>query len=332
MEPRDDSHPAKDLYAEARALADPEFVSGLVTFRFGPAARGIALLWAQLALAWATALAAPPPFALLSLLVVCACHQGMLLWVHEASHGTLARTRDRSDFWIDLLVATPIGMTVRAYRASHLSHHAYLGTSRDRDRWAFALDLSGSRLFRVLLLGMMGYYGVLMTVRKYLGSSTREGEAAEPAPDDRTYRATRWLMVAFWNALFLGLAIAAGRFWVYPLLWIAPLVTVAVLLNVVRSTAEHQPAGFESISDLDAETVTRTTVPGWFEKWLLYQVNFNYHFEHHTWPRVPFFHLPRLHQHLSERGFYERHPECLQPSGFGTLLALHRGITPARVA
>ena len=89
-----DSRSTKDLYSEARALADPDFVSGLVTVRFGPTTLRIALIWFQLAAAWAIALFASPPFALLSVVVVCACHQGMLLWVHEASHGTLARAQD----------------------------------------------------------------------------------------------------------------------------------------------------------------------------------------------------------------------------------------------
>jgi len=323
----------KDLYAEARAIADPEFTRRLVTVRFGPTVRGIALVWAQLALAWAIALLAPPPFALLSLVIVCACQQGMLLWIHEASHGTLARVQNCSDFWIDLLVATPIGMTVRAYRASHLSHHAYLGTSRDQDRWAFSLDVRGSRLWRVLTLGFLGYYGLTVTVLKFLRSSGKREEGPGEGERDRSYVVTPWFMMVVWNGLLLALAVSAGRAWVYPLLWITPLLTVGVLLNIVRSTAEHQPPNFTTHEGFESDVgaVTRTTIPAWFEKWLLYQVNFNYHFEHHTWPRVPFFQLPRLHRHITERGFYQRHPECLQSSALPTILALHRGADPPRV-
>jgi fatty acid desaturase len=319
-----------DPYAEARAVADAEFVRQLVTVRFGPTVRGIALIWVQLALAWSIALLAPPPMALVSVVIVCACQQGMLLWVHEASHGTLARAQNRSDFWIDLLVATPIGMTVRGYRTPHLSHHAFLGTSRDEDRWAFRIDTRGFRLWRALALGFVGYYGVAITVRKYLRPPGRRDDWSRERERDRTHVVTRWLMIATWNVLLLALSSSAGRAWMYPLLWIAPLLTVAVLFNIVRSTAEHQPPGFATRKELEPDdwAVTRTTIPGPLETWLLYQVNFNYHFEHHTWPRVPFFHLPRLHRHLVEKGFYQRHPECLQTSGLLTLLALHRGSYP----
>jgi len=50
------------------------------------------------------------------------------------------------------------------------------------------------------------------------------------------------------------------------------------------------------------------------EKWLIYGINFNYHLEHHLWPHVPFFNLPKLHAHLVERGFYEQRPDLLQRS------------------
>ena len=140
-------------------------------------------------------------------------------------------------------------MTVRGYRASHLSHHAYLGTTRDQDRWAFALDVRGPKLWRVLGLGMFGYYGLSVVMQKYLRSSSQKSERVKKHPSDRNYAATRWLMVVIWHAIFLGLAFVAGRVWVYPLLWLAPLLTVGVLLNVVRSTAEHQPGSFETASD-----------------------------------------------------------------------------------
>ena len=82
--------------------------------RYAPTVIRIAGLWAQLALAWSAALLGPfwllPPV----FVVICACQQAMLLWVHEASHKNLARSGRWNDAWTDLLVATPVGMTVRA--------------------------------------------------------------------------------------------------------------------------------------------------------------------------------------------------------------------------
>ena len=42
----------------------------------------------------------------------------------------------------------------------------------------------------------------------------------------------------------------------------------------------------------------------------------NYHIEHHYFPRVPFYNLPRLHKHL--RGFFEKHD--MRPRTYGGLL------------
>jgi fatty acid desaturase len=80
---------------------------------------------------------------------------------------------------------------------------------------------------------------------------------------------------------------------------------------MVRTCAEHQPEDFPA-ADLDKPPIVRTTLPSVLEKWLIYGINFNYHLEHHLWPHVPFFNLPKLHAHLAERGFYEQRPDLLQ--------------------
>jgi fatty acid desaturase len=121
--------------------------------------------------------------------------------------------------------------------------------------------------------------------------------------------------------------VLAGRWYLYFVLWAYPIVGVAVALNIVRSVAEHQPEDFPRFRD-GLETamrpVARTTVPNWFEKWMLYQANFNYHVEHHIFPTVPRHNLGKLHRHLVIKGFYRQFPNSLQSSGFAKFWQLAR--------
>ncbi|OAB60846.1 hypothetical protein AY599_21550 [Leptolyngbya valderiana BDU 20041] len=307
----------------ARELTDAAYIRSLSTPRPGRVVLATAVLWAQLALAWAAALAGPLWLLPLCFLVLTAAVQGMLLWTHEASHSTLFAARRRNDLWCDLFFSGPIGMSAAAYRAKHNTHHAHFGTDKDEDQQSYFPPVRGARSFGGLLLRTLsGVAGVRLALGKYLSPG---GNSAPVRPVIPRWVSLGWTLV--FNLALLGICVAAGRWWAYPLLWLYPILTVGVLLNVVRTTAEHQPVGYpggpEGAVPMRAEV--RTTLPNPLEKWLLYQANFNYHVEHHLFPRVPQHNLGDLHEHLKAGGFYARYPEMLQASGFARFWSLVRG-------
>lgn len=135
------------------------------------------------------------------------------------------------------------------------------------------------------------------------------------------------LFTVFWNMLLLFVCVLTGRWYLYLVLWVYPILGVAVTLNSLRSIGEHQPIGFEGIASTKQciTPIIRTTRPGPVEKWLIFQANFNYHFEHHLYPTVPATKLPEVHRCLRENGFYRKHPELLQNSAIAKVLELSRG-------
>jgi fatty acid desaturase len=307
----------------ARKLTDAGYIRGLAAPRPARVWLATALLWAQLVLVWAAALAGPLWLLPACFLVVSAVIQGMLLWTHEASHFTLFADRRRNDLWCDVFFSAPIGMSVAAYRAKHNTHHAHFGTAKDEDHASYFPPVRGARSFGGLLLRTLsGAAGVRLALDKYLSP---DAESAPVRPVIPRWLSLGWTLV--FNLALLGLCVAAGRWWAYPLLWLYPVLTVAVLLNVVRTSAEHQPAGYPGgpEGEVPMRAEVRTTLPNPLEKWLLYQANFNYHVEHHLFPRVPQHNLRELHAHLRARGFYDTYPEMLQPSGFARFRALIRG-------
>lgn len=317
--------------ADARSLADAQFISSLKAKNGGRVVLMTTVLWLQLLGAWGIALRAPLPYSLISFVVICACVQAMLNWVHEASHYSLFTSRRRNDVWTNLFFAGPIGMNVATYRRAHMTHHAYLSTPNDMDRTAFDIDIHGWNLPRVIVRVLSGYDGIRLVLTKY-AKGLVPGSAREKSHIPQSRQALS--IVTGWNGLLLGVCVLSGRWYLYGLLWVFPIICVSVLLNVFRSIAEHQPHGYpgdQPAEDKWMMPLARTTLPGPVEKWLIYQANFNYHLEHHLFPLIPAHNLPKLHAHLRERGLYDRHPDCLQASGIGRVITLSREATASIV-
>lgn len=244
----------------------------------------------------------------------------MQLWVHESSHFSLFPNRKLNDLWATIFFASPIGVSVRTYRRFHMTHHARLSTTTDMDRFAFNVNVRGpKKLLGLVLRGLSCIDGLKIVVKKYLGpkcATSAEGRDWSLA------------ITAGWNTLLLVACILADKWFLYFLLWVYPILGIAITTNLIRSIGEHQPVGFvgPASSGQDITPISRTTLPSPLEKWLMFQANFNYHFEHHLYPTVPATNLPKLHKHLVESSFYKKHPELLQHSAIAKVFNLSLGI------
>ena len=293
----------------AKQMVDRAFIRALTKPRPLVIVAATATLWAQIVVAWAVALYGNPLLIPLAFVVMCAVAQGMLLWTHEASHFSLFPNKRLNDLWCDLFFAGPVGISVAAYRAKHMTHHAHLGTDKDEDGDPYHFNVKGKRQLTLFFLKTLsGIVGAKVTFQKYLGAGHNGAPAQHITP--------RWLSLGItlvFNLGLLGLCISA--------------VAVGIALNVVRTVAEHQPEDYPHYVG-QAETamrpISRTTVPSFLEKWLLYQANFNYHVEHHLFPQVPQHNLKLLHDRLRSSGFYEEFPDALQTSGIAKFFKLSR--------
>lgn len=310
---------------EARALCPSSMINRLKKKPIHRVIIATAVLWLQLLSAWLAALFGPSSLWVPAFLVICACISAMQLWVHESSHYSLFQNRKLNDFWATFFYASPIGMSVRTYRHYHMTHHARLATTGDMDRFAFNVNIKGRKqLIFVFLRGLLCLDAAGIIVKKYTGT----GKIFAHETQDFSILAT-----IGWNILLLLTCFLAGRWYLYFALWVYPILGIAVTMNSLRSIGEHQPVGFIGpISEnQDITPISRTTIPNCMEKWLMYQSNFNFHFEHHLYPSVPAANLPALHRHLVDQGFYTRHPECIQKSGVAKVFALSLDCGPVAV-
>ena len=210
---------------------------------------------------------------------------------HETAHGTAFRTRwlNETVFWFTSLL---YGEEPLHRRYTHTNHHTYtwyvgldsqmpFGTPLDFKGWLY--DVSGLSIYRFQL-----------RVLWQLAAKRYTELMREVSPEAELPKMTRNARVFGLVYLGIGGLIAAGLTWplwfyVLPRLLGGP---VMLMFNLIQHAEmqENSPSIIES---------TRTFRTNWVGR-LLY-LNMNHHVEHHLYPQVPFYSLPRLHQEVAEQ-------------------------------
>jgi len=233
----------------------------------------------------------------------------MVLLMHEATHWRLFNTKRLNDWVCEPLVTWPVLASLRAFRYTHLAHHKNLNLSTDPDRlkkqedqdWQFPLPRwqlfwSVAKQFTGL-----GLWYVLRIIR-YINS---DAEASGQTP---RYRLTR--LIYYISALAVILYFHV--FTLFLTYWLVPLFTCLIAFNKMRVLSEHPPiereTGYRVICNLR---------PNLLERILFVQMYCYYHIEHHNYPSVPFFNLPKLYHELRAKREYT---ETLRPLSYWELM------------
>lgn len=207
--------------------------------------------------------------------IVATRQHALAVLMHDASHFRLVNNHKLNDLLSNWLLAFPLGVSTRVYRERHLRHHRYLNTEKDPDftdmnrdpnwdwpkskreaRWLFAKDLLG-----------LTVPDTLKIVGKWSPVHQR-GELVQ--------------FVAF-NLVLVTSLWVSGLFTVYLLLWLWPSLTVLSAIFRLRAIAEHL-----------CTNQTRTVTPRWWERLVIAPANVGYHIEHHLFPSVPYYNLPKV--------------------------------------
>jgi fatty acid desaturase len=216
--------------------------------------------------------------------------------MHEGAHYLLFKNRRLNAIVSELFLAWPLFITMRAYRTSHFAHHRHVNTEKDPDllrkqnpEWEF--PKSGGALLALLARDVFG----LNTHQQFL-------ELADMSEQKETSRRIEPYAVARMLFYILVLTVVTYfRLWpLFLLLWVVPILTWLKVVMRVRSIAEHF-----AIENDHVYTRSRTTLPSLLERVFVAPRNINFHLEHHLYPSVPFFRLPRLHELLMKDAVYQ---------------------------
>ncbi len=199
---------------------------------------------------------------------------------HEASHNLFTRNQ-KIDRWIGLLVGTPIAFSASGYRIMHPLHHKYVRDARDPDNIEnITTSAFWLRWLYVFVFFLAVYlYLVLVPVNAMINAKKN---------GDRVLVLVEWL--AMIGVVALGWVFLPTAWMVEG--WLLPLLVAGQVANI-RGIAEHgmTTSGNELT---DTRTVTTTPVLSFL------MCNINYHLEHHLYPGIPWYNLPKAHRILRE--------------------------------
>jgi fatty acid desaturase len=193
---------------------------------------------------------------------------------HESSHNLLTR-KPAIDRVLGFFCGLPVLFSVAGYRVVHPLHHKFLHSERDPDDIENVSANPSLLRFVYLFVFLAGIYLYLVTVPL---NALRKGTREE-----------RVSVVVEWLAMML---IAGVSWMILPSRlmlkgWIYPLLLAGQIANL-RGIAEH---GLTTGGNELTDTRTVTTHPA-----LAFMMcNINFHLEHHLYPGIPWYNLPRLH-------------------------------------
>ncbi len=212
-------------------------------------------------------------------LLAAASLHGISLFAHEAVHSVLSRRR----WWNHLLgaaCALPVLQNFAGYRVLHLAHHAHLGQPGDPDHYPNLTQRPG-RLRTLHWTRLLLGYPIYVAALPFLG--WRRGTSR-----DRLAIAAEVCALAL---VITSVLVWGPGFQVLLHAWLLPMLCVHFLVNL-RGMSQHTL--LEHANDaLHGSRSIRSTPWGRF-----FLCNENYHLEHHLYPAVPWYNLPRLHHAL----------------------------------
>jgi fatty acid desaturase len=238
---------------------------------------------------------------------------GLFILAHDGLHKSLHPNRRVNDFIVRWLIYGPFFMCLEDARRNHLHHHRTVGTEEDTDRYLHLLSNKNTPLKFLLFCSGLATFGPTVLkvmpqgalIQNLLGKEAKEVEAAreETAPvkkglmSESIYQRRSVLLA---QPVLVGLFLLMGLpLWSYPLLWLAPIYLFVFLPDELRAFADHAVPEKEDKEGDPHRLVSFK--PSFFEGIFFSPHNMNLHSEHHLWPGLPYYNLPKAHSLIKER-------------------------------
>ncbi|HET7712116.1 MAG TPA: fatty acid desaturase [Thermoanaerobaculia bacterium] len=221
--------------------------------------------------------------------------------LHEVVHRVIAENAgDGTHRVLGFLYAVPSGISASQFTRWHLDHHANLGSDLDDPKRHHLSPKRNARWVKLLY-----FTPALFPI--YFRAAAKETATYPPALR-RIIALERALTILFQLSILFAIA-AVGGWWLAWKLYLVPIFFVFPIAFALNRLGQHY--------DIDPDDPAKwsTLIKGsWF--WDSVYLFSNYHLEHHYFPGVPFYNLPKLQRRLL--GFYEA--RGMKPRGYGELL------------
>lgn len=226
---------------------------------------------------------------------------------HEGYHFTLHRNPTTSALLGVLFSAVLPGFIGTGFAYSHWKHHRHTNQPLDPDSELFSRFRGFWSRLLLARLSANGHY------RRLAGRILRgqtDADTDVPQLPPATLRRLCTINIV-WQAALLGLAVwalvAYTRLTLF--VYVLPLV-LTVMISGLNPYQEHCETGH----DVGDRARSRTA-----RLWTVLMAGTNYHMEHHLYPRVPCWRLPKLHRWLRETDWYRQRAVVVEASVLGAL-------------
>ena len=228
--------------------------------------------------------------------------------VHEASHFLVSKNEKFNDFFGSYLCGYPIGVNFDGFRTGHNNHHVNTATADDSptdlDKYN-VVDTKKFSLYKLFLKDLVGI-SALEVFFSY-GKNKKQNDENKKSNYGFIFTLAKLSAVQLLILSFFGFNILN-----YFLFWLFPLVSPHMFLMRIRGLAEHgqsnqlgciaenNSAGtYYTRSFLTPLTSNKYSPLVILEKLLIGSFNVHYHHEHHIFPKVPWYNLPKLSKMIS---------------------------------
>lgn len=309
---RDDLRSPGSRNAQARRLLSAAELAPLTQLSTARSLLAIGQTFGLIAAAIALAVATwPSAWLLLSIAVIGIAQHGMFILAHEAAHYRLLSNRRANDI-VGRIIGMAGGVSMCTYRVTHRLHHNNLYTEEDPDTAIHGGYPRGRRYLLDKLVRDLAGLNAWKTFAYFFGAPAINADTRkeirpldDTSPELRAAARRDRLWVVAFHVVAPLLALAVGGLHgllLYAVLWMLPLVTVLQPILRLRAIFEHG-AVQDLSSPLTAARTNRTwgSPANWLARAVLFPHHVNYHLEHHLYPAVPHYHLPRLHRLLLDK-------------------------------
>ena len=247
-----------------------------------------------------------PALYVLSVIVIGAKMHGLAILMHDASHFRFLKNRKWNDLITNIFTMYPIFTSIEQYRQNHMRHHRHLNTEDDPDwvaklgKRAFSFPKSKLEFVLTTLSYLVLYQGIMDAIwflKRFGGSK----DVPEKQNNGKVIR------LSFYVVLFTAITLT-GVWSYYLLFWVVPYLSTFFMFQYIRSVAEH----FGELAYDHLLTSTRTVKANWLEQFFIAPHHVGYHLEHHLYPGVPYYNLPKLHQLLMQDQGYNHQAHLTQ--------------------
>lgn len=232
-------------------------------------------------------------------------HQlALAILMHDGAHRRLFPTIRSNDVICQIFCASPLLFSMYSYQKLHLKHHRNPLAADDPD-----LSLIGGypisktsflrKLFRDAIgLSYFKFIRYFIHMAQQSPAQKNDGQISKLKTKSTNFLSFPLIVISvlFVNVLLFSSLYSLGHGWLYLTHWLLPMFTALQVLLRIRGVAEH--AGYQPNPDqrLNARTVVNPLQTFFFAPH-----NVNYHIEHHLYPGIPFYNLPKTHKIFIER-------------------------------